>query len=152
MIWDTDSPSWWTRTIPHKDGFPVIRNYRYRVKDWYLVVDPFSTWKYYWADRSRNVWRASPPPFDRETGSQTSIDLAASYHKETECQTEPADRGEAECQTIGLFTSDLPVDTDVWATLGSSVAGLPQDQQTAVYNRLVRFLELRLLDLRSHSS
>ena len=151
MIYDIDSLAWWKRTIPHKDGLPVIRYYRHRVRDWYLVRDPFSTWRYYWADRSNKVWRASPPPLDKEAESQTSIDFFASYRKETECQTESADREEAECQTIGLFTSDLQVDIDVWAALGSSVTGLPQEQQTVVYNRLVRFLDLGLLDLRSHS-
>ena len=52
----------------------------------------------------------------------------------------------------GLFSSDPLVDTDVWAALGSSVAGLSRERQIVVYNRLVRFLDLGLLDLRNHAS
>ena len=152
MIYDIDSPAWWIRTIPHKGGVPVLRHYRVRVRDWLLVLDPFSTRRYYWADCSNKLWRSSPPPLDKEAGTQTSIDFLALYRKETACQTESADREEVECQTLGLFSSDLPVDSDVWVALGSSVAGLPQEQQTVVYNRLVRFLDLGLLDLRNHSS
>ncbi len=163
MIWDIDSPSWWKRTIPYKDGLPVTRWFNHRAKGWFLVVDPFSTVRVYWADRARNVWRFSPPPRDSDTGTQTLTDLAASYHSEAEsqtesaehdeaeCQTESADHDETECQTIGLFGSDLPADVDVWSTLGSSVAGLPSDRQAAIYDRLVRFLDLGLLDLRNQS-
>ena len=152
MIYDIDSSAWRIRTIPHKGGVPVVRHYRFRVRDWYLVIDPFSTRRYYWVDRSNKVWRASPPPLDKEAGSQTSIDFFASYRRETACQTESVDREEVECQTIGLFSSDPPVDTDVWAALGSSVAGLSRERQMVVYNRLVRFLDLGLLDLRNHAS
>ena len=135
MIWDIDSASWWTRTIPYEDGLPVRRYFNHYAKDWFLVVDPFSPLKFYWADLSTKVWRMSPPPLDKDTGTQTCADL-----------------NEAECQTIGLFGSDLPADADVWSTLGSSVAGLPLDRQATIYNRLVRFLDLGLLDLRNQSS
>ena len=151
MIYDVESPAWWKLIIPLKDGEPVRMFYRHRVKDWCLVRDPFSTWKHYWADRESRVWRATPPPWDKDAECQTSLDFFSSYRIETGCQTAPPEHEEAECQTIGLFTSDPPADTNVWAALGSSVAGLPQEQQTMVYNRLVRFLELGLLDLRSHS-
>ena len=152
MIWDIDSPSWWKRTIPYRDGLPVIRYFSHCAKDWFLVVDPFSPLKFYFADRAANVWRMTPPPPDSDTGTQTTIDLVASYHSETGCQTGPADQNEAECQTTGMFGSDLPADADVWSTLGSSVAGLPPDRQAAIYNRLVRFLDMGLLDLRNSSS
>ena len=152
MIYDIDSAAWWIRTIPYKDGLPVLRHHRFRVKDWYLIIDPFSSRRYYWADLPNKVWRASPPPLDREAESQTSVDFFALFRKETACQTEIADCEAVECQTIGLFSSDRSVDTDVWAALGSSVAGLPHEQQIVVYNRLERFLDLGLLDLRNHSS
>ena len=147
MIWDIDSASWRKRTIPYKDGLPVRRYFNHYAKDWFLVVDPFSPLKVYWADMSTTEWRMSPPPLDKDTGTQTCADL-----NETGCQTESAEQNDAECQTIGLFGSDLPADADVWSTLGSSVAGLPLDRQTAIYNRLVRFLDLGLLDLRNQSS
>ena len=159
MIWDVDSASWWKRTIPYKDGLPAIRHFSHYAKDWFLVVDPFSPLKFYWADRSANVWRMSPPPLDKDTGCQTEstdqneieCQTEPTDQNETECQTESADLNETECQTTGLFGSDLPADADVWSTLGSSVAGLPLDRQAAIYNRLVRFLDLGLLDLRNHS-
>ena len=152
MIYDIDSAAWWIRTIPYKDGLPVLRHYRFRVTDWYLIIDPFSTRRYYWADLPNKVWRSSPPPLDQEAESQTSVEFFSSYRKDTACQAESVGCDEVECQTIGLFSSDLPVDTDVWAALGSSVAGLSQEQQLVVYHRLERFLELGLLDLRNYSS
>ena len=160
MIYDVGAPPWWKRTIPYKNGEPARVYYNHRVRGWKLVRDPFSTWKYYWADLSTRRWRATPPPFDKEVECQTNLngadfkvaeDFFTLHRKETECQTESPDHKEAECQTIGLFTSDPPADTSVWVALGSSVAGLPQEQQTMIYSRLVRFLELGLLDLRSHS-
>ena len=146
MIWDINSASWWKRTIPYEDGFLVKRYFKYYVKDWFLVVDPFSPLKFDWADPSAKIWSRSSPPFDEDTGTQTCPDLRA-----TGTQTY-TDLKMAECQTIGLLSPGLLADADVWTTLGSSVAGLPTDRQTAVYNRLIRFLDLGLLDLRNPSS
>ena len=131
MIWNTDSPSWWKRTIPYENGLPVKRCFKHHVKGWFLVVNPFSPMRFYYADPSDKMWSRSPPPFDEETGTQTyqtCIDTKSS-----------------ESQTIGEFSPDLPPDSNVWTTLGSSVAGLPEERQQAVYNRLVRFLEMGLL-------
>ena len=148
MIWDTNSPSWWKRTIPYRDGLPVMRYFNHCAKGWFLVVDPFSPLKFYFADRAAKVWRMTPPPLDRDVGTQTTNDLVASYHSETGCQTGSTDQNEAECQTnVLMFIPDLPADVNVWTSLGSSVARLPPDRQAAVYNRLIRFLEMGLLDL-----
>jgi hypothetical protein len=147
MIWDVDSPSWWTRTIPHRNGIPTIRYFDHCVKGWYLVVDPFSPLKYYFADRAAGVWRMTPPPMDRAVGTQTTSDLGASYRSENGCQTGPPDQIEAECQTNSLmFVPDSPADVNVWTSLGSTVARLPPDLQETVYNRLIRFLEIELLN------
>ena len=124
---------------PYKNGKPLRVYYRHRVKDWCLVRDPFSTWKYNWADPTAKVWRATPPPFDKDAECQTNPEFFALY------------RMEAGCQIVGLFIPDPPADTDVWAALGSSVASLPQDQQAMIYDGLVRFLELGWHDLRTLS-
>ena len=151
MIYDIESPAWWKLIVPHKNGKPLRVYYRHRVKDWCLVRDPFSTWRYYWADPTTKVWRGTPPPWDKDAECQTSPAFFTSLSTEAECQTVAPCCMEAECQTVGFFTPDPPADTDVWAALGSSVASLPQDQQTMIYNRLVRFLELGWHDLRTLS-
>jgi len=115
MIYDVEAPSWWKLVIPHKDGKPVKVYYRHKASDWNLVIDPFDQRKFYWADCSNRVWRTTPPPFDKD----------------------------AECQTgSGLFLPEAPAQPDVWASLGSSVANLSCEQQSMIYDRLVRFLEL----------
>ena len=55
MIWDIGSASWWKRTIPYENGFPIKRYFNYYVEDWFLVLDPFSPLKFYWADPSAKV-------------------------------------------------------------------------------------------------
>ena len=128
MSWNTDSASWWKRTIPYENGIPVKRCFKWHIKGWFLVVNPFSPLKFYYADPSAKIWSKLPPPFDEDIGTQTYTELRS-----------------AESQTIKRFSPDPPADTNVWSTLGSSVAGLPLDRQQAVYNRLVRFLDLGLL-------
>ena len=115
MIYDVEAPSWWKLVIPHKDGKPVKVYYHHKARDWNLVIDPFDQRKFYWADCSNRVWRTTPLPFDKD----------------------------AECQTgSGLFLPEAPAQPDVWASLGSSVANLSCEQQSMIYDRLVRFLEL----------
>ena len=147
MIWNVDSPSWWMRTVPHRNGIPITRYYNHYVKGWFLVVDPFSPLKFYFADRAAGVWRMTPPPLDRTIGTQTTSDLAAPFRSEKGCQSDLPDHTEADCQTNDLmFVPDLPSDTNVWTSLGSTVARLPPDHQATVYNRLIRFLEMGLLN------
>ena len=89
----------------------------------------------------------TPPPMDRAVGTQTTSDLGASYRSENGCQTGPPDQIEVECQTNSLmFVPDSPADVNVWTSLGSTVARLPPDLQETVYNRLIRFLEIELLN------
>ena len=123
MIYDVNAPPWWKLTIHYKDGKPVKVFYNHRVRDWSLVRDPYCSRKFYWVDSVAKVCRSSPPPLDKDIGCQTDF---------------------------GLFLPEPPADTDVWATLGSSVANLPHEQQSMIYNRLVRFLELGWHDLTSH--
>ena len=139
MIWNTNSASWWKRTIPHENGIPVKRCFKHHVKGWFLVVNPFSPLKFYYADPSAKIWSKLPPPFDEEASTQTDTVL-----EEISTQTY-TDLKSTESQTTGRFSPDLPADVNVWSTLGSSVAGLPLDQQQVVYNRLVRFLDLGLM-------
>ena len=147
MIWDTDSPSWWKRTIPYRDGLPVMRYFNHCAKGWFLVVDPFSPLKFYFADREAGEWRTTPPPLDRDIGTQTTSDLVASFRSESGCQSDLPDHTEADCQTNALmFVPDLPSDVNVWTSLGSTVARLPLDHQATVYNRLIRFLEMGMLN------
>ena len=148
MIWDVDSPSWWTRTIPHRNGIPTVRYFAHFIKGWFLVVDPFSPLKFYFVDRAAGIWRTTPPPLDRDAGTQTTSDLITSHCSENGYQTDPPDQAEAECQTNALmFVPESSTDADVWASLGSTVARLPPGIRTAVYNRLIRFLEMGLLNL-----
>ena len=123
MIYDVDAPPWWKHTVPYKDGKPVKVFYNHRVRDWNLVRDPHSSRRFYWEDSVAKVWRSSPPPFDKEIGCQTGF---------------------------GLFLPEPPAHTDVWSVLGSPVAHLPPEQQSMVYSRLVRFIELGWHDLASH--
>ena len=123
MIYDVNAPPWWKLTIPYKDGKPVKVFYYHRVRDWSLVRDPYCSRKIYWMDFVAKVCRSSPPPLDKDIGCQTDF---------------------------GQPLPEPPADTDVWATLGSSVANLPHEQQSMIYNRLVRFLELGWHDLTSH--
>jgi len=123
MIYDMDAPPWWKHTAPYKDGKPVRVFYGHRVKDWYLVRDPHSPRRFYWEDSVAKVWRSSPPPLDRDIGCQTCFEP---------CRPEP------------------PADTDVWSALGSSVAQLSCEQQSMIYSRLVRFIDLGWHDLTSH--
>ena len=131
MIYDIDSQAWWIRTIPCKGGVPVVRNCCFRVRDWYLVLDPFSTRRYYWVDRSNKVCRASPPPLDKDAGTQTCDELFVACCGEVASLTDSADCEEFECQTVGLFSSGPP-DTDVVAALGSSIVGRSWQGRLAV--------------------
>ena len=123
MIYDIDSQAWWIRTIPCKGGVPVVRNYGSRVRDSYLVLDPFSTKRYYWVERSNKVCRASPPPLDKDAGTQTCDELFVACCGEVASLTDSADCEEFECQTLGLFSSGPPFVTDVCAASGSSLVG-----------------------------
>ena len=89
----------------------------------------------------------TPPSIDRTLGTQTTSDLAASFHSEKGCQSDPPVHIEADCQTNDLmFIPDLPSKTNVWTSLGSTVARLPPDRQERVYNRLILFLEMEMLN------
>ena len=135
MIYNIDSPSWWKRTIPHGNGNPVKRCFKHRIKGWFLVINPFCDMKFYYADPSDKTWTKLPPPADREVGTQTCTELSTTGS-----------------QTMGLFSPDLPADSNVWSTLGSSVAGLPPDRQLVIYSRLIRFLDAGLFEnLKSRS-
>ena len=142
MIWNIDSPSWWKRTIPYENGNPVKRCFKHHIKGWFLVVNPFCDLKFYYADPSAKIWSKLPPPFDEEVSTQTHTDLSTAESQTTQTFTALQS---AESQTIGHFSPDLPADSNVWSTLGSSVAGLPSDRQHAVYDRLIRFLDLGFL-------
>ena len=142
MIWDIDSPSWWKRTIPHVNGNPVKRYFKHTIKGWFLVVNPFCDMKCYYADPSTKTWSRLPPSFDEEAGTQTCTELRTARIQTTQSFTALQS---AESQTMGLFSPDLPEDSNVWSTLGSSVAGLPPDRQRVVYDRLIRFLDAGLL-------
>ena len=123
MIYDIDSQAWWIRTIPCKGGVRVVRYYCSRVRDWYLVLDPFSTRRYYWVDRSNKVCRASPPPLDKDASTQTCDELFVVCCGEAASLTDSADCEDFECGTLGLFSSGSPFDTDVIAVSGSSIVG-----------------------------
>ena len=139
MIWNINSPSWWKRTIPCENGRPVRRSFKWHIKGWFLVVNPFSPLKFYYADPSVRMWSKIPPPFDEEVGTQTckpDEDIGTQTH---------TDLRSTEIQTMGEFSPGPSADASVWSTLGSTVAGLPLERQQAVYDRLVRFLDLGLM-------
>ena len=98
--------------------------YNHHIRDWKLVRDPFGPRRIYWEDSVTKIRRYKPPPFDKEVGCQT---------------------GE------GLWLPNPTADSDVWSLLGASVAQLTPEQQSMVYSRLVRFIELGWHDLANHS-
>ena len=131
MIYDVESPSWWKLVNHFKDGRAVKVYYRHRASGWYLVIDPFDWRRWYFSECASGVWRRTPPPFDKDATCQTGPELAL--------PEEP-------------HLPEAPVQTDVWACLGSSVANLSLEQQSMVYDRLVRFLELGWFSLPPSSS
>ena len=136
MIYDVEAPSWWKLVIPHKDGKPVKVYYRHKASDWNLVIDPFDQRKFYWSDCSNRVWRTTPPPFDKDAACQTGSGLAL-----------PEVPAPPEVPAL----PEVPAQPDVWTSLGSSVANLSLEQQSMIYDRLVRFLELGWFNLSSPS-
>ena len=73
---------------------------------------------------------------------------APQYCLEVGCQTDPPDHANAECQTdTTMFAPEPADDVDIWTSLGSTVAGLPATVRSAVYHRLIRFLEMGSLTL-----
>ena len=111
-------------------------------------MDPFGPVKFYFADREAREWRRTPPPLDRDIGTQTTSDLVASCRSENGCQTGSTNQNEAESQmNVLMFIPEEHADVNVWTSLGSTIARLPPDHQAKVYIRLIRFLEMGLLDL-----
>ena len=126
MIYDVESPSWWKLVNHFKDGKAVKVYFRHRASGWHLVIDPFDRRKWYFSDCTSRVWRKTPPPFDKDAACQTGPELA------------PPE---------ALALPEVPVQPDIWTCLGSSVANLSLEQQSMVYDRLVRFLELGWFNL-----
>ena len=126
MIYDVESPSWWKLVNHYKDGKPVKVYFRHRASGWHLVIDPFDRRKWYFSDCTNRVWRTTPPPFDKDAACQTGSGLVPP-------------------EVLAL--PEVPVQPDIWTCLGSSVANLSLEQQSMVYDRLVRFLELGWFNL-----
>ena len=124
MIYDVDHIPWWRFLIPlGPDGKPEKRYYRHRAHEWWVVRDGFRKPRVYWEDRTRQVRRATPPHFEKDTGVQTETITS-----------------DAEVQTV-LYQ-------DIWDHLRDSVSDLPVEMKVIIWERLERFLDMGLLYLR----
>ena len=128
MIYDIDAPPWWRYAIPLREGEPVRVYYKHRVRGWSLVRDPSGPRRVYWQDNAGKVRRFTPPPYDKEIGCQTGEGLFL------------PDRGSPAVNTA---------EPDTWSLLRDSVSHLTLAQQSVVYSRVVRFIELGWHDLRA---